>query len=332
MGKGEQDDLEDTPGPPLNREIGEKLRLISEYYRLDPDQKVQFKAKAYQTASITVSDYEHQIKSGAEAEENIEGVGKSIAEDIQEYLDTGRISRLDELEAANPEIKKTLEYFMSLYGIGVETAAKFFKKGYRTLKDLWDSSDLTEAQRTGILWRNHINRPVLREEIDLINETLYTLLSVYDIEFEICGSYRRGEPVSGDVDVLIRKQGTYNMEQIIGLLREILPAYLAFGSKVYRGIIRLSPKYNGHRIDIRLIEPEYWPFALLYFTGSGRFNILMRSRAISLGLTLSEYSLYDENGKDIRGIKDERDIFTKLGVKFLTPKQRTKILDHLTIL
>jgi DNA polymerase (family 10) len=90
------------------------------------------------------------------------------------------------------------------------------------------------------------------------------------------------------------------------------------------GIVRISPQDNAHRIDIRLIKPESYAYALMYFTGSQRFNILTRQRAIELGLRLNEYGLFDEEGQSLPG-ESEEEIFDHLGLVYVAPKNRSNI-------
>jgi DNA polymerase/3'-5' exonuclease PolX len=219
---------------------------------------------------------------------------------------------------------------MSFYGIGVVTAAKFYNDGYRTLSDIWNSGMLTDTQQNGIIWRKHINLPVERSEITILDGIIGELLMPYDIKHVIAGSYRRGELVSGDIDILIRKTN-YDMAAITGLLKDILPVTFASGETSYRGMVRINEDYNAHRIDIRLVEPKYWSYALLYFTGSKALNILMRNRAIEFGLTLSEYELYVgvDDDKVNYPAKSEKDIFDLLQLKYLKPEQRLRDLSSL---
>ena len=51
---------------------------------------------------------------------------------------------------------------------------------------------------------------------------------------------------------------------------------------------------NRH-LDIIETTPGEWPFAVLYFTGSGGFNIKMRRHALSMGYTMNEYSLKNKS-------------------------------------
>jgi DNA polymerase/3'-5' exonuclease PolX len=69
-----------------------------------------------------------------------------------------------------------------------------------------------------------------------------------------------------------------------------IQTYLSSGPKKCMAICRVSEKYR--RIDLMLTEPSAYSFALLYFTGSKEFNVLMRNRAIEKGMKLNEYGLY----------------------------------------
>ena len=80
------------------------------------------------------------------------------------------------------------------------------------------------------------------------------------------------------------------------------------------------------RIDFMLTQEHEYPFALLYFTGSGPFNVAMRNFALSKGYSLSEYGLKDANGKFVGdAFRTEEDIFEFLGLKYIPPEQRINI-------
>src|SRR6202023_3992068 len=48
---------------------------------------------------------------------------------------------------------------------------------------------------------------------------------------------------------------------------------------------------KGMQVDVRLLKPERYGAALIYFTGSKEHNVSLRGRAIKMGYTLHEYSL-----------------------------------------
>ena len=83
-----------------NQEIAQILFEIGDYLEL---QEVPFKPQAYQKAAIALDGMEDDIASlykekGIKGLEDIPGVGKSIAEKIEEYLKTGKIKYYKELK------------------------------------------------------------------------------------------------------------------------------------------------------------------------------------------------------------------------------------------
>lgn len=309
-----------------NQDIANMLNHIGSYYSMEGD---TYRAKSFLNASTKIANYPIPIINGRQARADIKGIGASIADEIDAFLVSGTSPRLQELEAKFTDRKQIIDNFMSYYGIGPVSAVKFYNQGFRTLEDLWFKANLTDAQKIGIMWRDHIDKRIDRVEMDTINAQIGALLNPYNIKWAIAGSYRRNEPSSGDIDILVQSQPDLNMDGLIYLLKNFLPATLARGPTKFMGIFRLSPDTFGHRIDIRLIEPKAYPFALLYFTGSQRFNILMRQHALTLGMTLNEYGLYTTAGVPVPGIETEADIFTKLGLNYVEPEMRTKTIASL---
>jgi len=330
----------------FNQELSSIFNILADYYVLE---KETYKAKAFRNSGNILSKHEKKITSADEAIK-IKGIGKSSAEIIDEYLKTGKVQRLEKFNEKyikntmekdkqktikliieeQKDKPKVIELFKSVYGIGPESANKFYEQGFRTIEDLYSKATLTESQKLGLIWKEHIDLRINRDEMDIINETLNEYLSPYNIKWTIAGSYRRGEPTSGDVDVLIEKQPNIKMDNIVDILKNILPATLAQGETKYMGIIRLSEETNGHRIDIRLIEPIHYPVALLYFTGSKEFNILIRNHALDLGMSLNEYTL--TNIPKGETITSEEDIFRVLGIEYVPPNKRKETLRDLKLL
>jgi DNA polymerase/3'-5' exonuclease PolX len=331
---------EKTPMEP-NRELADQLRLVSNYYR---DQKQQYRSNAYYNAAMAIRSYPKLITSGQQARQEIKGIGQSISLDIDQYLSTGKISRLEELKNLYQEKQhEIIDLFKSVHGIGPVTAKRYYDLGYRTLDDLWNRGNLTNAQKLGIIYYEHLQQKIPRDEMDIINSVFEQTFNQYDpdLEWVITGSYRRGEPDSGDIDLLIKMKDGVGLSDIISLLKEIeiegsdqkgvLVGDLALGQQKYLGIFRLSPEYNAHRIDILFVPEEEWAYAVLYFTGSRKFNILMRKVASDFGLTLNEHGLMDADGNQYPA-KTEEDIFTMLNLVYLRPEDRTRNIETLDIL
>ena len=59
-----------------------------------------------------------------------------------------------------------------------------------------------------------------------------------------------------------------------------------------------------------------------YFTGSKEHNILMRSRALKLGLTLNEYGLFRLDNEQRVGGETEEEMYAALGLAWIPPELR----------
>jgi DNA polymerase/3'-5' exonuclease PolX len=315
-----------------NVALAGQLAAIARLYQQSND---TYRARTYEEAARRISQYPTPITSGAQARREIPRVGESLQRDIDEYLTTGQIARLQNLQHNTADRSQVLRLFESIHGIGPVTANRFFDQGFRTLEDLWFAEPpvLTPAQRLAILYKEHLKLRIPRYEMDLIRQRLGEIVSAYNpnLQWVIAGSYRRGEPDSGDIDVLIRGDPGVSLADIVDRLKAagIIAGDLAQGRAKYMGILRL-PQYNAHRIDLQFIPPQNWPYGLLYFTGSAAFNILMRQRAEQLGLRLNEYGLYNNEGVSVPA-QTEHDVFAALGVQYLPPEERRRDLTALPL-
>jgi len=105
--------------------------------------------------------------------------------------------------------------------------------------------------------------------------------------------------------------------QAVGYIKEIL----ALGDSKCLAIAAL-PSETPRRLDLLVTPPAEMPFAILYFTGSDRFNVRMRQRALELGLTLNEHGMARKTGEQITGLRTERDIFNYLKMAWKEPAER----------
>lgn len=131
----------------------------------------------------------------------------------------------------------------------------------------------------------------------------------------IGGSIRRRKPMVGDIDaaVLVLEEQANAFDML--LIRN-------FGScktDQMRGLRNFM--FLGRQVN--LIDAPYRCFgaAVLMSTGSGRFNVRMRSVAKSFGWKLSQYGLMDRFGNLLAG-ESEEEIFEALDMEYLEPWER----------
>ena len=103
---------------------------------------------------------------------------------------------------------------------------------------------------------------------------------------------------------------------------------LALGPKKCMAFVRIDSTKPARRLDILYTIPEEYPYALLYFTGSDKFNINFRRKTILQGYSLSEHGLKKlRDGDDVKplvnaNIKTEKDIFTFFNIEYVEPDKR----------
>lgn len=279
-----------------------------------------FRIKSFQTAIKNISNHKNEITSGEYAKKNISGIGKGIADRIDEILKTGTLKELNESDLL------ILKELMTVTGIGKSHAKKLVKEGFTDIKSL-NKAKLTHHQEIGLKYYEDLKERIPRKEMVLMDRYLNKMVKKIDSELilEICGSYRRELESSGDIDVLIThplKDNNY-LKRLVNILIEdgfIIDNLTKLGNKKYMGIAKIDKK--ARRIDIRYIDyPSFWA-GVLYFTGSKEFNVNIRNEAIKKGYSLSEYGLKDKISGELIELKSEEHIFELLGIDYIKPKDR----------
>jgi len=299
-----------------NQKLSQLLLEIAEQYKI---QGQIYRSGAYSNAGMEVSKYLTKIKSGSEARKNIPGIGDSISNDISEYLRNGTISRLQRLKEENRSTNDIVILFTQIYGIGLKKAMEFINEGYRSISELIQDNKLSDVQLLSLELLKHKERhpyqfmKKLEKEIEIL---------LPDMKWEIAGSFRRKEDSSRDVDLIVLKERGVTIKKIVKKLDPIIYGTLNQGDEKYTGII----EYKKHiiRLDIRIFTKKEYPFGLMYFTGSQRFNVLMRIQAKRLGMLLNEYGLFEEPDMKEIPLKDEESIFDKLCVEYIPPEERKR--------
>lgn len=303
-----------------NIELANLLEKLGNTYRDDV-----YRKRSYTNAATAIRKCKTEIKSGKEALK-IKGIGKSTAEKIDEFINTGKILLLEErLKIPLTDKENVIELFRQIHSVGPATAEKWYNKGYRKLEDLANIyEDMTRSQKIGYYYFYHLKERIPRNEIKIIESKIKHCLDQYDMTFSICGSYRRGESNSGDIDCLIMKKEFTTMDSVVEIFkREDVNLFkISQGKSKFMGLIQLSKNHCVRHIDILLVGPDQWPYATLYFTGSKDLNVMMRTKAIELGYTLNEYCMQKKDGSYFSA-KTEQDIFKELEMEYIPPTERS---------
>lgn len=329
----------------MNQLIIDQFSLLIKQIKFDIDFSTgkQQLVNMYRLSSIQkvvkiLEKYEKKITSSSQLL-GIKNIGKKSIARIDEILKTGKLS---EIKITN-ETEKYLETISKLedvFGIGRKKAYELFKKhNINSIEELEKKNkegliDLPDNILKGLKYVGKIKEKIPRDEIDELSEIL--MKSTFEIDPKlfgvICGSYRRENSTSNDVDFILihtemkTKNDTIEhnyLKKYVNLLKKkkIIIDSLT-GDDVptkYMGIFKI--KNDLRRIDIRYMPLESFYSAILYFTGSRDFNKKMRHVALGMGYILNEYGLYNSDKKMFK-IKSEKDIFDILGMEYVTPKLR----------
>jgi DNA polymerase beta len=302
--------------------------------------KHQFRVTQFKKAISSLRSYRSQIRSGRQARE-LPGIGKGIGDRIDEIIETGTLSELAE-ELVIDENTRLVNELMTVTGIGEANAKKFIEMGVTGLNDLKKKYDagkimLTHHMRVGLKYYQDFQQRIPRQEIVELEQYLRVCVREIhpDVLVEVCGSYRRQRPTSGDIDVLITHQSigtdddlitsqTHYLKDIVKRMKQVgfvVDDLTSQGDTKYMGVC-VHPAVNiGRRIDIRFVTYDSYFPAILYFTGSGPLNRIMRTYALKKHYTLNEYGLYRADNEKIP-VHSEKEIFDLLGLSYLEPTER----------
>jgi DNA polymerase beta len=322
----------------LKNNIITTLEALHKKHAADND---VWKARAYAKVVNELKKHTSHIQS-IEDVRGIPGVGKGILATIQEIIDGGV-----KVVETDPDYE-LIEQLLKVYGIGAVKAAELVReKGVRSLQDLEDRQVelLNEKQKLGLKYVKDISLRIPRSEMDKHNKFIIDTIRAIDPKLRVIvsGSYRRGDPSSGDIDVLITYPFMSSDGQVLDsqIIKSIANAFiaksyisdvLALGDKKCMAVCKLKWHKVYRRIDLMVTKPSQFPFAVLYFTGSQAFNILMRSHALTKGYSLNEYGLKDIKKNQMIDCRfdDEEDVFRFLDLKYVPPTLRsgnTKLLE-----
>jgi DNA polymerase beta len=306
----------------MNRNIIDNLKIIEEYEKINGN---IFKYNSYKKTINLIEMYDKEIKELKDLEE-IKGIGKNIKEKIIEYIEKGKIERVEEIKS--DEKYELYTNLNKIYGVGPVKIKELVLKNVK-FSDLDENTKLlNNKQKIGLKYFKDLEERIPYDEGKKHNEIIKNTLKDINknIEYEMVGSYRRKKEDMGDIDILIKEDDKIILNEIIEKLveRGYIIEKLANGKKKFMGISKINEKTPVRRIDILICEKEHYYFTLLYFTGSYNHNIIMRKRAIEKGLSLSEYGFTDlKTNKIVKyEVNSEEDIFKILDMKYLKPENR----------
>jgi DNA polymerase (family 10) len=137
------------------------------------------------------------------------------------------------------------------------------------------------------------------------------------VRAEYMGSLRRFRETIGDVDVLVASTG--DPAEVMAKVVDLPLATDVVGTGSTKTSIVTAA---GLQIDVRVVAPDQFGSAAMYFTGSKAHNIRLRQMAIDRGWILSEYALADAETDQVIASETEEEVYTALGLPWIAPEMR----------
>ena len=291
----------------------------------------QFRVRAYERAAGAIGAAPVDLSSLSESEmAALKGIGASTAKKIAEYLSTGSMQMLDDLRAKVPP---GLVELIRVPGLGPKTAkllhdqlgvdsVEALREAITTerLRDLPGLGAKTEANLREAIARigakDTARRP-MADAIAIAEELCRRLAELPGVEqVTYAGSLRRMRETIGDIDILAASR---DPAPVHAALRDsdLVTDVLAAGEKKTSVLTK-----RGIQADLRVVEPEAYGAALVYFTGSKAHNVRIRERAVRKGLLLSEYGLFDRETEERLASTTETDVYAAMDLPLIVPAMR----------
>jgi len=312
-----------------NRQLADTFTLIGNLCEIKGE--VIYVVLAYRKASESLISLPREAseywKEGKLRE--IPGVGKAIAEKIDELLTTGKLQFLENLKKEVPE---ELAGWLAVPGLGPKKIAMIWK----TL-DITALADLEAAAKAGKLrslpgmgaksesailegiasLARRSGRISIGRAYPLANEIIATLKKVKGVvDAQPAGSLRRMRSTVGDLDILVAaKDSSAVMEAFVTLPR----VSRVLGKGETKSSIEFT---DGIRAQVWVYPPREFGTALQYATGSKDHNVLLRQIALDKGLSLSDHSFKKMKGEGEIFCATEEEVYKTLGLKWIPPELR----------
>ncbi|HLC59681.1 MAG TPA: helix-hairpin-helix domain-containing protein, partial [archaeon] len=297
-------------------------------------QGVKWEPIAYRKAARSLESLPEPIEDvyssgGKENLMEIEGVGKAMADHIEEILKTGNLRKLDDLKAKIPE---GVLQMMQIEGLGPKKAMILYKKlKIKSLSDLKKAikeqkirklegfGEKTEQNITANIemYEKGHERISLGVALPIAESIVEKLKRLKEVENAmIGGSARRGRETVGDVDILVASD---HPQKVMDIFTTLPIVHRVLGKGDTKSTVVLK---NNLQVDVRIIPKENWGAASQYFTGSVEHNVVLRKIAIEKGWKLSEYGLVDRKTSKMVAGKTEEEVYEKLGMQWTPPEIR----------
>lgn len=311
-----------------NQQLADIFTLIADLLEIKGE--VIYKTLAYRKAADSLTNLGRNAfdiwREGKLTD--IPGVGKAIAEKIDELITTGNLTFLEKLTA---EVPSSLVELLQVPDVGPKKVALFWKEAGVTnleelkqaaangkLRNLPGMGEKSEAKIIAGLeaLSRRTDRIPLGKAWPFAQELLATLEKAPSVEkVAVGGSLRRMRSTVGDLDLLAAASDSGPVMQAFTGHRQVIQV-------ISQGETKASVEFdNGLRAQLWVHPPERFGTALAYATGSKDHNVRLRELALKQGLSLSDQAFLRQDGSEILCAEEEQ-VYQTLSLPWIPPEMR----------
>ncbi len=323
-----------------NSEVAKIFREIA-FILQTADEKISepniiFKIRSYNKAADEIQNLSSEIddiykKDKLKGLLKIPSIGKAIATKLEEYITTGKIHYYDELKEKLPV---DVSQFFGLEGIGPKTIKTLYSNlGIKNIPDLEKAAlegkirsipGFSQKKEELILkkiqfFRKSGGRRLIGEVYPLVRRIEERLSGNTGVKQAVAvGSFRRMKETIGDIDYLVSVISEKDGNNIIDYFVNMPEVKEIIGRGSSKAFVKLN---NGIDADLLVVPEESFGAAMQYFTGSKEHGVAMRKIAISEGLRLNEWGVFDKQNHRVAGATEE-EVYRRLGLEWIPPEMR----------
>jgi DNA polymerase (family 10) len=323
-----------------NSEVAKIFREIAFILQTADEKKSEpniiFKIRSYNKAADEIQNLSSDIgdiyqKDKVKGLLKIPSIGKAIATKLEEYITTGKIHYYDELKEKLPV---DVSQFFGLEGIGPKTIKTLYSNlGIKNIPDLEKAAlegkirsipGFSQKKEELILkkiqfFRKSGGRRLIGEVYPLVRRIEERLSGNTGVKQAVAvGSFRRMKETIGDIDYLVSVISEKDGNNIIDYFVNMPEVNEIIGRGSSKAFVKLN---NGIDADLLVVPEESFGAAMQYFTGSKEHGVAMRKIAISEGLRLNEWGVFDKQNHRVAGATEE-EVYRILGLEWIPPEMR----------
>ena len=288
--------------------------------------EAHYRVLAYQRAAESVGSLGRPVTE-VENLKDLPHIGATTAEVIRELSEDRTPEILAELEE---EIPAGLVEVTRLPNVGPRTAGRLWRD--LDITSVEELADLEEGRLAALkgfgkkseerILRaaktyNATERRMLLDDATALGEQLLSFVRSHlsTERAEVAGSLRRRKETIGDLDIVAASKDP-------GSLADAFAEAQFADEVVAHGNTKVSIVCGGVDVDLRIVAPEAFGTLLHHFTGSQAHNIVLRERAVKMGLNISEYGLAEAGTGDYEPVATETELYERLGLSYIPPELR----------